>query len=163
VVSSAADDDLVSAIERVYRDDYPRFLRVATAIIGDMERGRDAVQEGFARALRSRRDLRRIESLEGWIWQTVVNVCRLELRHKVDRLDGAYEASWNGHADDWPEVRAAIAALPERQRLVLFLRHYADLDYHGIAEAAGIERGTVSAALHAAHRKIREAMTEVRT
>lgn len=163
MVSSAADDELVSAIERVYRDGYPRFLRVATAILGDVERGHDAVQEGFARALRSRRDLRRIESLEGWIWQTVVNVCRVELRHEVERFDGAYEPSWNGRADDWPEVRAAIAALPERQRLVLFLRHYADLDYHGIADAAGIERGTVSAALHAAHQKIREAMTEVTT
>ena len=38
-----------------------------------------------------------------------------------------------------------IAGLPERQRLVLFLRHYADLDYDTIAQVAGIERGTVAA------------------
>jgi Sigma-70, region 4 len=30
---------------------------------------------------------------------------------------------------------AALASLPERQRLALFLRYYADLDYTGIAEA----------------------------
>ena len=44
---------------------------------------------------------------------------------------------------------------------MLFLRHYADPDYHTIAEVAGIERGTVAATLHAAHGKVRTAMTEV--
>ena len=66
-----------------------------------------------------------------------------------------------GHPGDWLEARAAIAGLPERQRLVLFLRHYADLDYHTIAEVAGIERGTVAAKIDAAHGKVRTAMTEV--
>ena len=54
-----------------------------------------------------------------------------------------------------------MAALPERQRLILFLRHYADLDYETIAAAVGIRRGTVAAALHAAHRTLRHALTEV--
>ena len=44
---------------------------------------------------------------------------------------------------------------------MLFLRHYADLDYENIAEIVGVERGTVAATLHAAHAKVREAMTEV--
>jgi DNA-directed RNA polymerase specialized sigma24 family protein len=91
----------------------------------------------------------------------VVNVCRVEKRHPVIGLDESYELEANGHPGDWLEVRAVIAALPERQRLVLFLRHYADLDYDTIAQVAGIERGTVAATLHAAHRKVRTAMTEV--
>jgi RNA polymerase sigma factor (sigma-70 family) len=41
-------------------------------------------------------------------------------------------------------VRAALAGLPERQRLALFLRYYADLDYAAIAEALSISRGTVT-------------------
>jgi len=45
---------------------------------------------------------------------------------------------------------------------VLFLRHYADLDYESIAEVVGVERGTVAATLHAAHAKVREALKEVR-
>ena len=94
-------------------------------------------------------------------WRIVVNVCGVEKRHSVIGLDERYELEANGHPGDWHEVRAVIAGLPERQRLVLFLRHYADLDYHTIAEVAGIERGTVAATLHAAHRKVRTAMTEV--
>jgi len=118
----------LAAIEQAYRDGYRRFLRVAVAMLGDSERGRDAVQEAFARAIRSRGDLRRIESLQPWLWRTLVNICRVEQR---------------------------------RGRLVLFLRHYADLDYERIGAIVGIRRGTVAATLHAAHQKIRQAVTEV--
>jgi RNA polymerase sigma factor (sigma-70 family) len=65
------------------------------------------------------------------------------------------------HAADWPEVRAAIAGLPERQRMTLFLRHYADLDYDQIAAVLGVARGTVAATLHAAHEKLRGVLQEV--
>ena len=70
-------------------------------------------------------------------------------------------AGENGHAARWPELRAAVAALPERQRHVLFLRHYADLGYDEIGEVLGIARGTVSATLHAAHASLRRHMAEV--
>ena len=159
-MSAPSDDELVAAIEQAYRESYPRFLRLAVAMLGNAERGRDAVQEAFARALQSRRDLHRLESLNAWLWRTLVNLCLVERRHPVARLDEVGEPSHNGNAEDWSELRALIAALPERQRLVLFLRHYADLDYEAIAEVVGIERGTVAATLHSAHRKVREAITE---
>jgi RNA polymerase sigma factor (sigma-70 family) len=54
-----------------------------------------------------------------------------------------------------------LAALPERQRLVVFLRYFADLEYREIATALGIETGTVSATLHAAHANLRRALEEV--
>jgi RNA polymerase sigma-70 factor (ECF subfamily) len=158
---SASDADLVAAIEHAYRDGYRRFLSLALGMLGDVDRARDAVQEAFAHALRRRGDLQQVESLNAWLWRIVVNVCHVEKRHSVTGLDERYELVANGHPDDWPEVRAAIAALPERQRLVLFLRHYADLDYQTIAQVTGIERGTVAATLHAAHGKVRDAMTEV--
>jgi len=49
------------------------------------------------------------------------------------------------------ELRALVATLPERQRLVLFLRYYADLDYQAIGGVLGIATGTVSATLNQAH------------
>ena len=55
----------------------------------------------------------------------------------------------------------AIRALPERQRLVLFLRYYADLDYGAIAVVLGIRPGTVGAALNAAHDALRGRIREV--
>ena len=57
-------------------------------------------------------------------------------------------------------VRAAVAALPERQRLAVFLHYYADLDYAAIAAALGMRRGTVSATLNHAHATLRQALGE---
>jgi RNA polymerase sigma factor (sigma-70 family) len=57
-------------------------------------------------------------------------------------------------------VRAALGAWSERQRVVLFLRYYADLDYRGIADALGISIGTVGAALNKAHAALRASMAK---
>ena len=159
-MGGVADPELVAAIERAYRDGYRRYLRVAAAMLGDVDRGRDAVREAFARALRSRDDLRPLDGLDGWLWRTVANTCLAELRRPL-AVDEAYRPDANGYAEDWPELHAAVAALPDRLRLVLFLRHYADLDYRAIADAVGVERGTVAATLNAAHRKLRDALMEV--
>ncbi len=53
-------------------------------------------------------------------------------------------------------VRGWVAALPERQRLAVFLRYYADLDYRAVAAALDVEVGTVSATLSSAHRALRK-------
>jgi DNA-directed RNA polymerase specialized sigma24 family protein len=52
--------------------------------------------------------------------------------------------------------------LPEQQRLAIFLRYVADLDYRGIALVLGLKVGTVSATLHAAHERLRYSIQEVR-
>ena len=54
-----------------------------------------------------------------------------------------------------------MASLPPRQRAALFLRYYADLDYRSIADVLGVEVGTVSATLSAAHATLRKALKEV--
>jgi RNA polymerase sigma factor (sigma-70 family) len=94
----------------------------------------------------------------------VVNAALSERRRRSpdspEHVPDADDASRNGHSEEGA-VRAAVALLPERQRLVLFLRYYADLDYQTIAEALGIAPGTVAAALHAARAAVRRRLEEV--
>jgi RNA polymerase sigma factor (sigma-70 family) len=151
----------VAELERLYRDRYPHFVRVATAIAGDVHAGRDAVQAAFATAVRKRRTFRGSGPLEAWVWRILVNEARRERRiAPLPRAD--VEPSSNGHApDDELGVRTWIAALPERQRAAVFLRYYADLDYATIAELLGIRVGTVSATLSAAHANLRSHLEEV--
>ena len=155
--------DSLAEIEALYRQRHPRLLRFAVASLGDVERGRDAVHEAFVRALRSRASFRGDGSLESWLWTILVNVCLAEKRHASATLDTSIELGADAEPAAWPEVRAEIARLPERQRLILFLRHYADLDYEQIAAVAGVARGTVAATLHAAHARLRDVLGEVRT
>jgi len=148
-------------IEEIYRSRLADFRRVAAAIVGDVERGSDAVQEAFGKALRKRGSFRGDGSLEAWLWRLVVNQARDELR-TARRAPVPVLLSANGsttHED--ARLAAAIAALPERQRLAIFLRYYADLDYASIAGTLGVKSGTVAAALSAAHDNLRKTLQEV--
>ena len=60
------------------------------------------------------------------------------------------------------EVASWVQTLPERQRLAVFLRYWADLDYRAIAEVLEVELGTVSATLSAAHQSLRRSVQEVK-
>ena|SRR3989442_7158330 len=158
----------LAEIEAVYRCRLAELQRVATAITGSREAGRDVVQDAFARAVHRRAEFRHEGSLEGWIWRIVVTCARDGVRRLAatqalpleegDDARHAFEAS----AVDSEEVRGLVARLPERQRLVLFLRYYADLDYATIAEALAISGGTVGATLAQARDALRQLMTEVR-
>jgi RNA polymerase sigma factor (sigma-70 family) len=151
-------------LEAAYRRDFARFLHVATAITGDVELAADSVQDGFAKAIRLRRSYRGSGSLQGWLWRIVVNAARDQASSTRTRTstDLADQAVAPLAASDLPDVRTVLATLPERQRLVLFLRYYADLDYDAIATALGISSGTVGATLHAAHAALRAQIQEVR-
>jgi RNA polymerase sigma-70 factor (ECF subfamily) len=153
------------ALERLYRGRYRHFLRLATAIVDDEAAGHDAVQDGFAQALREQGSFRGEGPLEAWVWRCVLNAALAARRRRVARRevpDVTEVAGANGHAVDERGVRTWIAALPERQRLAVYLRYYADLDYRSIADVLGIEVGTVSATLSSAHQALRRSLEEVK-
>jgi RNA polymerase sigma-70 factor, ECF subfamily len=151
-------------IEHVYRERLPEYRRVAAAIIGDRELALDAVQEGFAIAVRQRETFRGDGSLEAWLWRIVVNAARRQLHRRPDEDELADEPSRRedgSAAEPRDRVRAAVSLLPERQRLVLFLRYYADLDYGTIADTLDISAGTVGATLSRAHASMSRLLEEV--
>jgi RNA polymerase sigma-70 factor, ECF subfamily len=149
-------------VEGLYRSRLGEFRRVATAIVGDAERGRDAVQEAFATAIRRRSAFRGDGPLEAWLWRLVVSHARDEARRSRPRaLVALVEPESEPPEEDDGRLAAAIAALTERQRLVLFLRYFADLDYATIAATLGIRRGTVAASLNTIHAALRRRLEEV--
>jgi RNA polymerase sigma factor (sigma-70 family) len=154
----------VSDLERVYRTEYRRFLRVAAAITGNEETGHDAVQEAFAGVLRSWHTYRGGGPLEAWVWRSVVNAAqKVRSRDATAVPDLELPQSTNGSEPDEYGVRTWVATLPERQRLAVFLRYFADLDYRAIADALDIEPGTVAATLSSAHSALRKRLGEVRS
>src|ERR1700751_1123630 len=102
--------DVWSQIEALYRAQFPQFERVARAITGDRDYALEAVQEGFADALRRAGQWAGRGPLEGWVWRCVVNRARkarrrpiLELPADESRSDGSYGGS---------ELVGRLAALP---------------------------------------------------
>lgn len=152
----------VSDLEEVYRLRYQQFLRVATAIGGDEHAGHDAVQDGFADVLRHRRSYRGDGPLEAWVWRAVVNAAHRgrSRRPPASGLTDVEAATNGASGGDERHIRPWLAALPERQRLAIFLRYYADLDYRTIASVLEVEVGTVSATLSAALTSLRRSLSE---
>jgi RNA polymerase sigma factor (sigma-70 family) len=163
----SSDEQLLGEIEAIYRERFADFVAVAASVVGDRDAAREAVQDAFAGLVRGRRKFRRDAPLEAWAWRAVVNAARKKRATFLrDLRAGASAAlSTNGRvpaAEPDAELALLVAALPERQRLALFLRYYADLDYRRIADVLGVEVGTVSASLHAALTNLRRALGEVR-
>jgi RNA polymerase sigma factor (sigma-70 family) len=154
----------IGELEALYRSHLPRFVRTTSAIVGDEAGGRDAVQDAFVRAVRQRGTFRHEVALEAWVWRIVIHSA-LDTRATRRREDSAEsyggELAGNGFPETDAEVRAWVAALPERQRLAVFLRYFAGLDYRGIAAALEVEVGTVSATLASAHAALRRSFQEV--
>ena len=149
----------LEALESVYRADLPRFVRAAAAIVGDEGAGRDSVQDAFAQAVKKRTSFRDEAPLEAWVWRIVINEALALRRRRTSELVLDSECAPAPPTNHLPEqdaaIRAWIAALPERQRIAVFLRYFADLDYRSIAAALDVEVGTVSATLAAAHGALR--------
>jgi RNA polymerase sigma-70 factor (ECF subfamily) len=160
-----SEEKMLDQIESLYRDRFADFVAVAASIVGERESAREAVQDAFASIVRSRRDFRGEAPLEAWVWRAVINAARKKRRRYVREAHARATALvMNGTGadrDEGSELATLVAALPERQRLVLFLRYYADLDYQRIAQILGVRTGTVSASLHAAHNTLRQALNEV--
>jgi RNA polymerase sigma factor (sigma-70 family) len=160
---------LLAEIENVYRGRGADFFRLALAKTGDPEAARDAVQDGFAQAIRGRRSFRGSGSLEAWVARCVINAAH-DVRRAASQTDVVLSdlpTDDGGSVDsvapsaDAAIIREAIRSLPERQRDMLYLRFYLGFDYAAIAETLGIEVGTVSATLHAARASLAQTLQEV--
>lgn len=151
-------------IALLYERRFHAFVGGAYAVVGEPEAARDAVQEAFARALRDRRRFRGEGTLEAWLWRIVVNVARDVARRSrfaglsADEL--AELATLGADPAGVSELRAELRALPERQRLAVFLHYYADLPYDDVARLLDVAPGTVAASLNAARKTLRHRIEE---
>ncbi len=162
---SRSDAQLLAEIEALYREQFSDFVAVAASIVADREAAREAVQDAFASLIRGRRQFRGEGRLEAWVWRVVINAARKKKRQLPHLPLPDVESSTNGavpREEERMEMSTLVAVLPERQRLVLFLRYYADLDYRAIAQILGVKTGTVSASIHAAQANLRRMLSEVR-
>jgi RNA polymerase sigma-70 factor, ECF subfamily len=164
---------------------YPSLVPLAERLLSDRAESEDIVQEAFLRLARAghhnadagRPLLEQPDEVVGaWLRRVVMNlgINRLRDRRRAEarllratRLDSALAPDRGRADDDSPahallraeardEVQAALAALPERQRTCLLLRH-AGHSYTEIAEALGIAIGSVGVYLQRGERAFRAA------
>jgi DNA-directed RNA polymerase specialized sigma24 family protein len=96
----------------------------------------------------------------GYLYRTVVNQARQWGRSasRRRRREALY-ASWSrldmtSEETDW-EVWETISSLTARQRAVVFLTYWSDLEGRRVAETLGISEGSVRRHLHLARKELR--------
>jgi RNA polymerase sigma-70 factor, ECF subfamily len=157
----------IAEIEAVYRSGFQAFLYSVTAIVGDVDIARDAVHDAFAAAIRRRASYRAEGKLEAWLWRIVINTALDVYRERaVGEQALSTESPVPSNGDQPSEaneaaIRAAVSRLSERQRLVVFLRYYADLGYAEIGEVLDISPGTVGSTLNAARAELLRSLDQL--
>lgn len=156
---------------RTSREDFAEFYRrskdeclfTVLVSVGNQDTAQDLVAEAFARAWASWRSVSRHPAPEAWVVRTALNVNISWWRHRRREIpmadprpavEGA--AGWAaGNAVD-PHIMAALMRLPVRQRQVVALRLFLDLDTGRTAEVLGVAPGTVQAHLGRAMAALRD-------
>jgi RNA polymerase sigma factor (sigma-70 family) len=129
-------------------------LRAICATVGDPELAEELVAEAFAKAFAHWRKLRRHPAPQAWVIRVALNTHvtwwrkrRREVAWDMDdpahdRATAEGDASGPQTLDDG--TMAALLALPRRQREVVALRVFLDLDNYYTAQALGISPKTAS-------------------
>jgi RNA polymerase sigma factor (sigma-70 family) len=147
-----------------YREAKDECLFAVLVSVGDRDTAQDLVAEAFARAWASWPAVSRHPAPAAWVVRTALNagVSRWRRRRReVPVPDLAIVADGpaaGGMADGCidPRIMAALMRLPTRQRQVVALRLFLDLDTECTARALGIAPGTVQAHLGRAMAALRD-------
>lgn len=150
--------------------------RLASRYLGDEAEARDVVQDVFVTLLTQPAAFAPTARFSTWLWRVVVNRC-LNRKAKVAWRHGGREAGEAGlealqeDPDRVPEaallreeeaarVRAAVDALPERQRMAVLLSRFEGLSYEEIAAALETSVSSVESLLFRARRALTAALAE---
>jgi RNA polymerase sigma factor (sigma-70 family) len=135
-------------------------LRAVCASVDDRQLAEDLVAEAFARALASWPKVARHPAPAAWVVRTALNghVSWWRRRRREVALADHHDTAGDGDLDHPPDaaVLALLRALPVRQREVIALRVFLDLDTATTAQVLGIAPGTVTAHLSRAVATLRD-------
>jgi len=159
------DDSAFAALFERYRT---RVLNTAYHFLGDKDTAQDVAQEVFVKLYTSPKSYRPGAAFSTWLYRITANACLDEIRKRKRSRSAASEdlpecildpaASPEGQARSNElkrEVRAAIAALPENQRLAVILQRYEGLSYQQIADVLKTSVPAVESLLFRAKHSLR--------
>ncbi len=184
VAAVPADDVLVLGLrlrdENAYlelvRQHTPLMLRVARSILGNADAAEDVVQDTWVAVLRSIDGFEGRSTFKTWLMRILVNTARgrrgREARTVCWSTQPADAPAWDAvlavrsaevagppdHAiavEAWEVIRAALAGLPDRQRVVVVLRDVEGSTSEEVRALLGLSVGNQRVLLHRGRARLR--------
>ena len=154
-----------TAFSELLQRNHQRVLNLAYRYLKSRSLAEDVVQETFRKIYKARDRYRPDAKFSSYMLRIAANICLSRLRRKQPlRLGGESDDGPIEHADQssvQPDeamlsgelrdrVRAAVDALPERQRMAILLNKFEGLDYHEVGEHLGLSASATKSLLHRA-------------
>jgi DNA-directed RNA polymerase specialized sigma24 family protein len=142
----------------VYRDRYAPMVRLARQVVGSVAIAEELTQDAFVR-LQGAWD--RVDNPAAFLNTTLINLCRTWMKRAStgDRLAAFAADSPVGLPLELDETWQALSRLPDKYRIVLALRFYADLPEAEIATLLDCRLGTVKSQIHRGLAKLKEVLS----
>jgi|TARA_B100000959_G_scaffold211659_1_gene222477 RNA polymerase sigma-70 factor (ECF subfamily) len=142
---------------------------------GNREDAEDLTQESFVQAFRHVGSFRAESAFGTWLYRIAANRCMSEARKRrpvfrdVDEVETAPKAVLLQNKGDNPEqqlmrkemmlrVEAAIAELPESQRLLFVLATQMGMKYKDIGQIVDCSEDAVKVRIHRARKRVRDSL-----
>ncbi|MGE5589789.1 MAG: RNA polymerase sigma factor [Bacillota bacterium] len=145
---------------------------VAYRLLGDPGLAEDAVQETFLRAYRALGRFRQGDPLAPWLYRIATNLCHDLGRNRARQTPGLDDDQVERQADpgDQPDevlarretqrrVREAVAALPEKYRVLVVMAHQQGMTYEAICQATGEPLTIVKNRLYRARQMLKDRLS----
>jgi RNA polymerase sigma factor (sigma-70 family) len=150
------------AIEEFCLAVHPRLVGTLALHSGDLGFAEELAQEALVRAWERWDDVSRADRADAWVDRVAFNLMNSRFRRRSAERR-AYERAAMDRRDAGPDVdraalvslRAAVAALPPRQREAVLLRYFADLKVDDVAQVMACAPGTVKSLTAAALANLR--------
>ena len=157
----------------LYTRHAPAIFRFCLRVMPAREDAEDATMEIFMKVRQKIGSYDSSKPFMAWLYKVAANHCWDMLRRRRIRQDletGDVETMPLEHPDPsqleslidehaGKEVRAGLATLPDRARLALTLRYFAEMSYDEIAETLGVRREFVGVLLLRARHQLRAALS----
>ena len=187
LVTRAKADDQRAITELIHRYQ-PKAYAIAFHLCSEeSDEVRDVTQEAFLKAIRSIKKFRGQASFSTWFYRIVVNTCRdfLRRKRKKEWLFSLWQGKPHGNgisqekSKEQPDpkghngpmavftgkqltydVRNALKALPDKQRMVFQLKVLHEMTIREIAQVTGSSEGTIKSHLFRATHFLRNVLKD---
>ncbi len=171
IAAAQRGDD--QAFELLVREHQKNVYNLAFKLTGSEEDALDASQDAFLRAFQNLKSFRFESRVSVWLYRLTYNasmdIIKKSRRGRIVPLPTDEEGSELDIPDDAPppeeavqrreeleSVRRAVLELDPDKRRIILMREYQNMSYTAIAQALGVEEGTVKSRLARARMALAE-------